>query len=74
MVMVDDYGHEHTLSDVQSNLIQVCLLTEGIGKIALTLKQHFRQFLLKTLFLVLERAGKLLFYFCYCFFSLLVDY
>ncbi|XP_044259185.1 TELO2-interacting protein 1 homolog [Tribolium madens] len=56
-VMVDEYGYEHTLSDVQNNIIQVCLLVEGIGKIALTLGKEFQQFLLKTLFLVLERAG-----------------
>ncbi|XP_008201481.1 TELO2-interacting protein 1 homolog [Tribolium castaneum] len=56
-VMVDEYGYEHTLSDVQNNIIQACLLVEGVGKIALALGNEFQQFLLKTLYLVLERAG-----------------
>ncbi|XP_063909733.1 TELO2-interacting protein 1 homolog isoform X2 [Zophobas morio] len=56
-VMIDEYGYEHTLGDVQTNIIQVCLLVEGIGKVASILNTNFKQFLLKTLYLVLERAG-----------------
>lgn len=57
-VGVDDEGYEHNLSDIQNNIVQVCLLVEGIGKIALALKEKFQQLLmLRTLFLVLERAG-----------------
>ncbi|XP_018569428.1 TELO2-interacting protein 1 homolog [Anoplophora glabripennis] len=56
-VVVDEFGYVTTLTDVQNNVIQVCLLVEGIGKIALVLRENFQQFLLKTLYLVLERAG-----------------
>jgi hypothetical protein len=56
-VMVDEYGYEHTLSDAQNNIIQVCLLVEGVGKVASSLNQQFKQFMLRTLYLVLERAG-----------------
>ncbi|RZB40886.1 TELO2-interacting protein 1 -like, partial [Asbolus verrucosus] len=56
-VGVDEDGYEYTLSDIQDNIIQVCLLVEGIGKIALTINKEFEQFMLKTLYLVLERAG-----------------
>lgn len=61
-VIVDEFGYVTTLADVQNNVIQVCLLVEGIGKIALVLKENFQQFLLKTLYLVLERAGKCFFH------------
>ncbi|XP_028154357.2 TELO2-interacting protein 1 homolog [Diabrotica virgifera virgifera] len=44
-------------NEVLQNIIQVCLLTEGIGKIALKLKQGFHQFMLKILFIVLEKTG-----------------
>lgn len=57
-VIVDEYGCVTTLADVQNNVIQVCLLVEGVGKIALALQKNFQEFLLKTLYLVLERAGK----------------
>lgn len=45
------------LSTVRCNIIQVCLQTEGIGKFAVTLQKDFNEFLLKTLYLILERAG-----------------
>lgn len=48
------------LSTVRCNIIQVCLQTEGIGKLALALQKDFNQFLLKTLYLILERAGLLI--------------
>ncbi|CAG9826267.1 unnamed protein product [Diabrotica balteata] len=44
-------------NEVLQNIIQVCLLTEGIGKIALVLKQRFHQFMLKILYIVLEKTG-----------------
>ncbi|KAJ8942241.1 hypothetical protein NQ318_003088 [Aromia moschata] len=56
-VSVDDFGYANILADVQNNVIQVCLLVEGLGKLASVLQNNFRQFFLKTLFLVLERAG-----------------
>ncbi|XP_021917527.1 TELO2-interacting protein 1 homolog isoform X2 [Zootermopsis nevadensis] len=46
-----------TLGQAQSNVIQACLLVEGVGKMARVLGSKFDQFLLKTLYLVLERAG-----------------
>lgn len=57
-VGVDDEGYEHSLNDIQANIIQVCLLVEGIGKLAVAVKKKFKKVLmLRTLFLVLERAG-----------------
>ncbi|XP_012144590.2 telo2 interacting protein 1 [Megachile rotundata] len=41
----------------QSNVIQSCLLLEGLGLIALTLKRDYDRFLLKTLYLIIEKAG-----------------
>lgn len=41
----------------QSNVIQSCLLLEGLGLIALNLKCDYDRFLLKTLYLVIEKAG-----------------
>jgi hypothetical protein len=46
-----------TIGQAQSNVVQACLLVEGVGKMAQVLGSRFDQFLLKTLFLVLERAG-----------------
>ncbi|KAJ8959272.1 hypothetical protein NQ314_006300 [Rhamnusium bicolor] len=56
-VGVNHFGYVSTLAEVQNNVIQVCLLVEGIGKMALALQKYFQEFLLKTLYLVLERAG-----------------
>ncbi|XP_043802016.1 TELO2-interacting protein 1 homolog [Apis laboriosa] len=41
----------------QNNVIQCCLLLEGLGLIAQNLKYNYDKFLLKTLYLVIERAG-----------------
>ncbi|XP_054002777.1 TELO2-interacting protein 1 homolog [Hylaeus anthracinus] len=41
----------------QSNVVQCCLLLEGLGLIAQTLEHDYDRFLLKTLYLVIERAG-----------------
>lgn len=43
---------------VHNNIIQTCLLVEGIGNMATTLEQNFRPFLFKALYFILERAGK----------------
>lgn len=55
--MIDEYQYEYTLAEIQNNIIQICLLVEGIGKIALSLKEKFKAYLLKMLYLVLDRAG-----------------
>ncbi|XP_069692275.1 TELO2-interacting protein 1 homolog isoform X2 [Periplaneta americana] len=56
---ISDLGEELNISigEVQSNVIQSCLLVEGVGKMALVLGPNFDQFLLRTLYAVLERAG-----------------
>lgn len=46
----------------QSNIVQCCLLLEGLGLIAQNIKRDYDRFLLKTLYLIIERAGKV-----YCF-------
>lgn len=56
---INDLGEELSISigEVQSNVVQTCLLVEGVGKMALVLGPVFDQFLLRTLYVVLERAG-----------------
>ncbi|CAG9859979.1 unnamed protein product [Phyllotreta striolata] len=46
-----------TLAEVQNNSTQVCLLIEGIGNVAALLKEDFKTFMLKTLHILLEKAG-----------------
>ncbi|XP_014614850.1 PREDICTED: TELO2-interacting protein 1 homolog isoform X2 [Polistes canadensis] len=41
----------------QNNVVQCCLLTEGLGQIAKNLGRDFEKFLLKILYFVIERAG-----------------
>lgn len=41
----------------QSNIVQCCLLTEGLGLIAQNLQHDYNRYLLKTLYLTIERAG-----------------
>ena len=48
------------LMQAQSNIVQCCLLTEGLGFIAQNLQHDFDRYLLKTLYLIIERAGMLL--------------
>ncbi|XP_066261466.1 TELO2-interacting protein 1 homolog isoform X2 [Euwallacea similis] len=50
-------SEEFTLEQIQNNVLIVCLITEGIGNISQALKLDFRPFLLKSLYLVLEKAG-----------------
>lgn len=46
-----------TFTDTRKNILQICLQTEGIGIFAGVLKKDFECFLLKSLYLILERAG-----------------
>lgn len=46
-----------SLQMAQSNIVQCCLLLEGLDTIANTLKENYQYSLLKTLYLVIERAG-----------------
>jgi len=45
------------LVQAQSNIVQCCLLTEGLGLIAQNLQNDYDIYLLKTLYLIIERAG-----------------
>lgn len=45
------------LVQAQSNTVQCCLLTEGLGLIAQNLRHDYDRYLLKTLYLIIERAG-----------------
>jgi len=49
-----------SLIQAQSNVVQCCLLTEGLAHIAKNLKHDYNRYLLKTLYLIIERAGILL--------------
>ncbi|XP_014469143.1 PREDICTED: TELO2-interacting protein 1 homolog [Dinoponera quadriceps] len=46
-----------SLMQAQSNIVQCCLLMEGLGCIAKNLKRDYDIHLLKTLYLIMERAG-----------------
>lgn len=65
VVCVDEFAHRNTLNEVHSNAVQVCLLIEGIGKIALKLQKGFERFMLTVLYMVLEKAGKTVFHIDY---------
>lgn len=45
------------LTQAQRNVVQCCLLMEGLGYIAQNLQRDYDRYLLKTLYLILERAG-----------------
>ena len=49
-----------TLVMAQSNIVQCCLMVEGLGIIATNSKEEYQKYLLKTLYIVLELAGILL--------------
>lgn len=53
-----------TLPEIRKNILQICLQTEGIGLLASALQKDFELFLLKSLYLILERAGL---FQCACF-------
>lgn len=57
IVSINEFGHQYSLNEVQSNAIQVCLLVEGVGKIALLMKKRFEKFTLNLLYMILEKAG-----------------
>ncbi|XP_020295191.1 TELO2-interacting protein 1 homolog isoform X2 [Pseudomyrmex gracilis] len=46
-----------SLTQAQSNIVKCCLLTEGLGRIAEILQCDYDRYLLKTLYLILERTG-----------------
>lgn len=46
-----------SLTQAQSNVVQCCLLMEGLGYIANNLQRDYDVHLLKTLYLIMERAG-----------------
>ncbi|XP_012286290.1 TELO2-interacting protein 1 homolog [Orussus abietinus] len=46
-----------TLNQAQSNVIQCCLLTEGLGILSQYFQSSPKPFLMKTLYFVIERAG-----------------
>lgn len=54
---VDGKDSCRTLAQAQDNIVKISLMTEGIGKLAKSLKKNFQPYLLKTLYLILERAG-----------------
>lgn len=56
-VSTNEYGEKYTLPEIQNNVIQICLQLEGIGRIALAIGKDFEQFLIKSLYPVLEQAG-----------------
>lgn len=45
------------LVQAQSNIVQCCLLMEGLGHIAQNLQCDYDRYLLKTLYIIIERAG-----------------
>ncbi|XP_078041858.1 telo2 interacting protein 1 isoform X2 [Augochlora pura] len=45
------------LGIAQANVVQCCLLLEGFGLIAQNLERNYDRYLLKTLYLIIERAG-----------------
>ncbi|KAL7301651.1 hypothetical protein TKK_0005657 [Trichogramma kaykai] len=50
-------SEETSLQAAQSNVVQCSLLLEGLGVLAHILQEEYQIFLLKTLYLVIERAG-----------------
>ncbi|XP_044737858.1 TELO2-interacting protein 1 homolog [Chrysoperla carnea] len=46
-----------SIKEIKSNVIQVCLMTEGIGLAAQALGSSFDRFMRQTLYILLERAG-----------------
>nr|CAI5820378.1 unnamed protein product [Callosobruchus analis] len=52
-----DAGVNCSLEEAHDNVIQVCILLDGIGNIALALGRNFQKFLQKVLYMVFEKAG-----------------
>lgn len=58
--LIEEYDYDScmTLGEAKNNVICICLMTEGIGKFAKVFGDDFKLHLLKSLYLILERAGK----------------
>jgi hypothetical protein len=54
-----EVSEDTTLQVAQNNIVQCCLLLEGLGIIANVLQEKYQIFLLKTLYIVTERAGNI---------------
>lgn len=52
-----DVDKDLSLRVAQRNVTRCCLLSEGLGIMSLSLDRNYERFLLKTLYLVVERAG-----------------
>ncbi|XP_043272166.1 TELO2-interacting protein 1 homolog [Venturia canescens] len=52
-----EVSEDITLGEAQSNIVNCCFMVEGLGNIASTIKNEYEKYLLKTLYLVIERAG-----------------
>ncbi|XP_052754419.1 TELO2-interacting protein 1 homolog isoform X2 [Galleria mellonella] len=50
-------GGCHSLATAQQNMVLSCLLTEGVGVVAVRLREQYQPYMLKTLCLILERVG-----------------
>ena len=50
---------ETTFQVAQNNVMQCCLLLEGLSIVSKLLQENYQYYLLKTLYLVIERAGNL---------------
>lgn len=46
-----------SLPEVHNNIIQMSLLVDGLGCMSHALQMNYKTFLLKTLYIILERAG-----------------
>lgn len=53
-------SNEITLQMAQNDIAHYCLLLEGFGVIAKILQEDYQYFLLKTLYLIIEKAGEYL--------------
>lgn len=53
----DTQLNEISIIQAHNNIIQMCLLVEGLGCISNGIQNEFKKYLLKTLYLILERAG-----------------
>lgn len=52
-----EVSEDTPLVQAQSNIVQCCLLMEGLGYIAQNLQCDYDRYLLKTLYIIIERAG-----------------
>lgn len=52
-----EVSEDTPLVKAQSNIVQCCLLMEGLCCIAQNLQCDYDKYLLKTLYIIIERAG-----------------